>query len=82
VDRVNGAWTRQHGSGPRWTEAARTIGHSGVLLACGGRALGLVGACRRRWRRMSRMRQCRRGAHCSTRGSGEVTRQRQRMAAA
>jgi hypothetical protein len=42
VDRVHGAWTRRRGSGPPWSEAARTRGHGGALLAHGSRALGLA----------------------------------------
>jgi hypothetical protein len=66
VDRVYGAWTGRRGSGPPWTEAARTKGLGGALPALGARALGLAGAHRRQWRRTSRTRQWRRGAHRST----------------
>jgi hypothetical protein len=77
VDRVNDAWTGQHGSGPR-----RTRGRDGTLPTRGVWALGLAGAHRWWQRRMSRERLCRRGAHQSTSDGGEAARWRRRTAAA
>jgi hypothetical protein len=31
MERAHDVWTAQHGSGPPWTEAVRTRGHSGGL---------------------------------------------------
>jgi hypothetical protein len=56
VDQVHGAWTGWRGSGPPWTEVAWTRGHDGALLVHSARALGLIGAHRRWWRRTSRTR--------------------------
>jgi hypothetical protein len=72
VDRVHGVWIGRHGSGPWWTEAVRTRGHSGALLACGAWVLGLTSARWRQRRRMSWTRRRRRGAHRSMSGSREV----------
>jgi hypothetical protein len=76
MDRVHGAWTGRRGSGPPWTEAARTRGCGGAMPAHGARELGLTGARRRRWRRTSRLRRCQRGAHWSMSGGEEATRWR------
>jgi hypothetical protein len=56
VDRFHGAWTGWCGSGPPWTVVAWTRGHDGALLVHSARALGLIGAHRRWWRRTSRTR--------------------------
>jgi hypothetical protein len=41
VDRVHGAWIGRRGSGPRWTEAARTRGRGCALPTCD--TLGAMG---------------------------------------
>jgi hypothetical protein len=43
VDRVHNMWIRRRGSGPPWTEAARTRGRSDALPARGARVVGLAG---------------------------------------
>jgi hypothetical protein len=50
VDRVHDAWAGRRGSGPWWTEVARTRLHDGALLEHCAWALGLASAHRRLWR--------------------------------